>query len=301
MITYGHEKFIGEAIEGVLMQRGDFEIELVIANDCSPDNTDEIVHEIIKNHPKSNWINYTRHSYNKGMMANFTWALNQAKGKYIALCEGDDYWTDTYKIQKQYDFLESNPGYFLCAHRVIEKEGDNFSDVLTKKIEYKFIDFSASGSCNGIYTSSMMFRNTEGILDVFLEDWTLKLDGGDLLILFLSTYNGQKVKLMLEVMGVYRIHDGGVWSSSTTKKKVKDAIITNSLYTNNLTLSEVQRNQIIFGLSHRILHFYSAQFKNRFLRKVVSIVFKMVFITGPGTISNRFIGFLSKRVLSNFD
>ena len=114
MITYGHEQFIKQAIEGVLMQQCDFEVELIIANDCSPDNTDSVVNQIIENHPNSNWIRYTRHTSNKGMTPNFVWALKQVNAKYIALCEGDDYWTDPLKLKKQVDFLEANSKYSMC-------------------------------------------------------------------------------------------------------------------------------------------------------------------------------------------
>ena len=71
MITYGQEKYIREAIEGVLMQECDFEVELILSNDCSPDRTDEIIQDIIKNHPKGCWIKYFKHESNIGMMPNF--------------------------------------------------------------------------------------------------------------------------------------------------------------------------------------------------------------------------------------
>ena len=113
MITYGHEKFIKNAIQGILMQECKFEFELIIANDCSPDKTDTVVQNIIESHPKAHRIVYTKHISNKGMMPNFFWAIDQCKGKYIAFCEGDDYWTDPLKLQNQVDFLETNPEYGL--------------------------------------------------------------------------------------------------------------------------------------------------------------------------------------------
>jgi glycosyltransferase involved in cell wall biosynthesis len=121
MITYGHEKFIAEAINGVLMQECEFDVELIISNDCSPDNTDEVVRKIIQNHPDANLIKYTKHNENKGMMPNFIWALQQAQGKYIALCEGDDYWIDPLKLQKQVDFLEANEDYVLIHSDIFLK------------------------------------------------------------------------------------------------------------------------------------------------------------------------------------
>jgi glycosyltransferase involved in cell wall biosynthesis len=112
MITYNHQNYISEAIEGVLMQECRFDIELLIADDNSPDNTESIVQSFAC-HPNFNRVKYTKHKENKGMMPNFIWALEQCKGKYIALCEGDDYWTDPLKLQKQVDFLEGNEEYGL--------------------------------------------------------------------------------------------------------------------------------------------------------------------------------------------
>ena len=114
MITYGHEAFIEDAINGVLMQEVNFPVELIIADDCSPDYTNEKV-ALFSNHTNAHWIRYTRHESNIGMMPNFTWALRQARGKYIALCEGDDYWTDPLKLQKQVEFLEANEEYVAVA------------------------------------------------------------------------------------------------------------------------------------------------------------------------------------------
>jgi len=85
MITYGHENYIEEAIKGVLMQEITFPIELIIANDNSPDNTDLVVKKILKDHPKSSIVKYIKHQVNKGMMLNFIYALSESKGKYIAL------------------------------------------------------------------------------------------------------------------------------------------------------------------------------------------------------------------------
>jgi glycosyltransferase involved in cell wall biosynthesis len=298
MVTFNHESFIKKAIDGVLLQKCNFEIELIISDDASTDQTEIIIRDIINTSNQGYLIKYFRQEINIGMQSNGLFVLNRVRGKYIALCDGDDYWIDPYKLQKQYDFLEGNPDYLLCAHRIKELRGDEFFSILNEKIEYKFLDFSVTGSCNGVYTSSMMFRNTPIILDVFLSDWTLNLDGGDHLILLLSTVNGHKIKLLNDVMGVYRIHNGGVWSSSTIEKKVKDAIFTNKSYIYNLNLSKIQKNQIKFGLTRLILQFYSARIKNKFLRKSISISLKIAFFTGPGFISNWLINFFSNRILS---
>jgi len=108
MLSYGHEKVISQAIEGVLMQVCDCEVELIIANDCSPDNTSAIVNQLMENHPNGKWIRYTNHAANIGMVENFHYALKQAKGEYVAFCDGDDFWTDSSKLQKQLDIFKND-------------------------------------------------------------------------------------------------------------------------------------------------------------------------------------------------
>jgi glycosyltransferase involved in cell wall biosynthesis len=124
MITYGHEKFIAQAINGVLIQECDFEIELIIADDCSPDKTNSVIHNILLSHPQSNRIRYFKQEKNIGMMPNFISAIEQAQGKYIAICEGDDFWTDSLKLQKQVNFLENNEDYGLVhtGYKILDNE-----------------------------------------------------------------------------------------------------------------------------------------------------------------------------------
>ena len=126
-ITYGHEKYITDTLNGVLMQQYDGPVEFIIANDNSPDATDQVVKAYFEQHPvlENFEIKYTRHPVNKGMMPNFIWALEQATGKYIALCEGDDYWTNPLKLQKQVGFLEENPDIPACQHARTLKFSDH--------------------------------------------------------------------------------------------------------------------------------------------------------------------------------
>lgn len=185
MITYGHEKYIGQAIEGVLMQETNFDFELIIADDCSPDNTSEIVEAIIRNHPKGHRIKYFRHQQNLGMQANGLFALRQCKGKYIAVCEGDDYWTDSLKLQKQVDVLENNPKLTGCFHNSEERYWNDYNkaSVLYLNIdgarEVSLQDMTIS---NMVPTASIVFRTPvpeEVFSDIFLNlpigDWPLHL------------------------------------------------------------------------------------------------------------------------------
>lgn len=109
MITYNHEKYILKAIESVLSQKTTFRFELIVSDDNSLDNTKKIIKNY-ENH-SSNKIIKVLNEKNQGMIKNFLNTFKKCKGKYIAFCEGDDYWTDPYKLQKQVDFLEANPEY----------------------------------------------------------------------------------------------------------------------------------------------------------------------------------------------
>ena len=109
MITYNHEPYIAQAIDGVLMQETDFPIELIIGEDCSTDRTREIVLEYQKKHPDI--IRVITSDKNVGMHKNAHRTEKACRGKYIAFCEGDDYWIDPLKLQHHVEFLKKNQDY----------------------------------------------------------------------------------------------------------------------------------------------------------------------------------------------
>jgi len=113
-ITYNHEKYIRDAIEGFLMQKTNFTFEILIHDDASTDKTAEIVREYEQKYPQLiKPIYQTENQYSKGINPGVEFLFPRARGKYIALCEGDDYWIDPLKLQKQVDFLEANPEFGL--------------------------------------------------------------------------------------------------------------------------------------------------------------------------------------------
>lgn len=117
-ITYNHQSYIKESIEGFLMQKTNFSFEIIIHDDASTDRTPEIIKDYEKKHPDLiKPIYQTENQYSKGREV-FSFTLEKARGKYIAICEGDDYWTVPYKLQKQVDFLEAHPEYSACYHHV---------------------------------------------------------------------------------------------------------------------------------------------------------------------------------------
>lgn len=113
MPTYNHERFISQAIESVLKQKTAYSFELLINDDCSTDNTGKIASEYAIKYPDI--IKYTRQNHNKGLLENYKFLLAHVKGRYLAILESDDFWTDTEKLQKQIGFLEQNPDFGICV------------------------------------------------------------------------------------------------------------------------------------------------------------------------------------------
>jgi glycosyltransferase involved in cell wall biosynthesis len=204
MITYNHEKYISEAIEGVITQKTNFRFELIIGEDCSTDNTRYIVKEYESKYPEIIVGQYP--SQNRGLYKNFLTVLQSARGKYIALCEGDDYWTDPYKLQKQVDFLEANPEYSMCFHNAIKiyennfKKPELFNDIFISRevAEVEIIN-------NWIIpTASIIFRRN--ILP--LPDWSKNVYSGDMTLALIAMSKG-KIFCFNSIMSIYRINFSG--------------------------------------------------------------------------------------------
>lgn len=204
-ITYNHENYIAQAIEGVLMQKTNFPFEIVIGEDCSTDGTREIVFDYARKYP--NIIRIITSEKNVGMINNLNRTLNACKGKYIALCEGDDYWIDPYKLQKQVDFLEANPEYSMCFHNAF-----NIYENSTKKPElFNDIFFSREVTINEIVnkwiipTASIVFKRDD-ILP--LPAWSKNIYSGDMTLALIAVSKG-KLFCLNSVMSVYRINLAG--------------------------------------------------------------------------------------------
>ena len=145
-MTYNHENYIAQCIDGFLMQKTNFPFEILIHDDCSTDKTESIVREYEKRFPKIiKGLYETENQWQKGCGAHHTKIDAAIKGKYIALCEGDDYWIDENKLQMQVDFLENNPEYTMCFHNAIEHyEDGSVSDKQFSQVEnrdYSGIEF----------------------------------------------------------------------------------------------------------------------------------------------------------------
>ena len=224
MITYKHEAFIAEAINGVLMQECDFDVELLIADDNSPNNTQNIV-ESFKEHKYFGRIKYTKHLQNKGMMGNFVWALKQTNGKYVALCEGDDYWTDSYKLQRQIEVLEHNKNLVASFHNTEERMFVNSVSsklYLNNNSELKEFSLLEMLNHNIIPTSAMVFRTEYLPNEIFTNEY-LKLDFGDWPLNLLLARNGA-FNYLPYIMSVRRMNPDSVWGMQDPSVNIRKTV-----------------------------------------------------------------------------
>ncbi|HCB62182.1 MAG: hypothetical protein A2W93_10755 [Bacteroidetes bacterium GWF2_43_63] len=161
VVTYNHEKYIAQALESILIQQTNFKFEIIIGDDCSKDKTTEICQEYARKYPDK--IRHILQPTNVGLRKNNIITWKACRGKYVAMCEGDDYWTDENKLQKQVDLLESNPEYGTCFHQTVVEYNDQdgcikkslFAPDLNKK-EYTFDEIVSRWIS---HTTSLLFVN----------------------------------------------------------------------------------------------------------------------------------------------
>jgi len=208
MITYNHARFIKQAIESVLMQKAVFPYELVIGEDCSTDGTREIVIGFQQQNPER--IRLLLPELNLGMNANFIRTLQACRGQYVALIEGDDYWTSIYKLQKQAEFLDTHSDCSFCFHtvHVVLDTEDQAPRLVAPRVSKEVFTLEDLLVSNFIQTASVMFRNRPAA------EFLQRFEGIRMMDWQLHIFNAQfgKIGFINESMGVYRLHAGGAWS-----------------------------------------------------------------------------------------
>lgn len=239
-LTYNHRPFIEKCLDGFLMQKTTFPVEILIHDDCSTDGTTEIVKEYAAKYPDLIFPIYEEvNQYQNGHAGDIDFFnYKRARGKYIAYCEGDDYWTDPLKLQKQVDFMEANPEYSVCFHtfrnRVVKTDKYYCPDptiLLKEKNAADGIDIDLDIYFKKWYTQplTMLFR-----MSAFSFDWQKKYKYyRDMHEIYHLIKNG-KCRLMNFDGGVRNVHDGGIASMiSDSKQLVVSMNISKELFTIN--------------------------------------------------------------------
>jgi glycosyltransferase involved in cell wall biosynthesis len=220
MITYNHEKYIAKALDGVLMQRTNFDYEIIIGEDCSTDNTRNIIVDYEKRYPGR--FRLFLNEKNLSMHKNAGQVHGACNGKYVAVCEGDDYWTSPLKLQKQVDFLDSHPECAICFHNasIVYKDGSRDPRNYCRDDQKEISTLEDILVEDFIPTCSTMYRRgliSEGA------DWVSSVINGDWAGHILTAQHG-KIGYINEIMAAFRSHPGGVWSR-LSKEEVYMALI----------------------------------------------------------------------------
>lgn len=246
-ITYNHIPYIQKCLDKILMQETNFPFELIVHDDASTDGTTDIVREYANKYPEVIVpIFQSENQYSKGIKISPIYVWPQARGKYIALCEGDDYWTDPKKLQKQVDFLEANPEYSLSFHNANTVWEDGTSSnrlVVSKKIPNR--DYSTKHIIRNkvrIATGSMVFRK-EYLFP--LSEWRNQTTAGDRVIQLILSMKG-KTHYFADTMSIYRLNESSVSKCYSDLDRFK--IYANLFYLFSRNVSKKYMHYMIWRL-----------------------------------------------------
>lgn len=205
MLTYNQDQYIAQTIDGVLMQKTSFNYQLVIGEDFSTDSTRQICEDYQKKNPSKVKLLPSLNK-NIGLIANYMRTIKACDGKYIAICDGDDYWIDALKLQKQVDFLENNPDYHIIGTNYIKFFKDNR---LVKDIKYRkkqVFEFEDLIFNNLMPSLTVLFRNVPRHDP--LPNWILNFPYGDWPTYLWILKNGGKIHFLEDITAVYRMEIG---------------------------------------------------------------------------------------------
>ena len=228
VIVYNHEPYLRDCLEGFVMQQTNFPFVAIVHDDASTDGSAAIIREYEEKYPDIiKPIYETENQYSKydGSLGRIMNAAVDATGaKYVAMCEGDDYWTDPLKLQKQVDFLEAHPEYSMCcnATRWLYSDNKTFDNNCNGKLINCDLSTAEILEGGGLYINlaSVVYRNIDAIHEYRKSNWWSRADIGDFPLCIATSLIG-KVRYFSEIMCVYRYQHPGSWTDRNKKVNIK--------------------------------------------------------------------------------
>lgn len=314
IITYEHGAYIEECIKGALMQRTSFDVEICIGEDGSSDGTREICRQYAVQFPEKVRLflrDRTDVTYFYGKPSgrnNFLKTLQECRGQYIALCEGDDRWTDPQKLQKQVDFFISHPEYVACYHgfKVVwegkELKEQSFSspdmirdltmhDILKKNPAYRRINPEVRQTIVG-HTCTAMYRQ-EIVTEYLSHPMTKTVIGGDMLLEALSCMRG-KIHVLPDVMSLYIAHNRGINSVYTAENRRSGGAIFVEIYE---LLQKLLPHEYYYEIEHvkaGVQLFYDMQEQHEKMRNAAALEKQQLMFAHATSLWKVFSKFYSK-------
>lgn len=258
-LAYNHEQYIGQCLEGFVMQKTDFAYEVIIHDDASTDNTATIIKEYELKYPHIIKPIYQKENqYSKGVKIGQTYLYPKVQGKYIAECEGDDYWIDPLKLQKQVDFLEKSSEYIMCCSDAVIQTNNGILEWCRypHNQDVKLEDIIINGGWF-LQTATLIYRKE--LLSGY-PDFCRKCHVGDYPLMLWAGVNG-KIFWMAEKQVVYRYSIGNSWTSTYNKQELANKI--------KGWRSEIDMLQGLDDYSNNKYHFFFVRRQVDFIRNIL--------------------------------
>lgn len=278
LITYNHEKYIEESLQSILRQVTRFSVNIIVADDCSQDNTVEIIKRLESESGQSfTWLSY---DHNHGIMKNYQRAFAACTAEYIAVMEGDDIWSDSFRLQRHVDFLDAHSECSMSFNRYSVKCFETGSSYVQPSFDVKkygyYREYSGNelAACNYIGNFSTCVYRTEYVHQ--LPEELFEMKAYDWLTNLLMAKRGM-IGCLWQEMNVYRVHQGGTWSGMSQQEQTKSILEAIEIYDPftdyafsdgfNIYRKQLRRSTLKRTNAATMV----TQFASRAIRKVVAI------------------------------
>ena len=266
-LVYNHEPFLRQCLDGIVMQQTSFPFEAIVHDDASTDGSAAIIREYAEKYPdiiKPIYESENQYSKHDDSIKRAIDAVMNPNTKYSALCEGDDYWTDPLKLQKQVDFLESHPDYVICSgnYRCLyqdrgELDSQGTYDWLFEKYpnEKQFFEYSLDNFFDDWWTRTLtcVYRSYGYQDELVAKGYTELRDD----VYYYNMLTHGKGALLKDILGVYRVHSGGVWSGNDKTDNIRKQI------KNAFDIYEIEGDRRAFKKIRRCMINLLGQYKRR--------------------------------------